>query len=303
VSFGNIVGSDAVGSNAYVNTTTVSSSGKPIVGTYSQSASALTGVDAGNYSFSGFTSAKNYSIRRATLTPSFTINDKPLDGNSVATIAGFNLQLVLAGDDVSIAKASATFDNALAGNDKPVTIAEFTLSGQDADNYQLSPTTAKSTASIIQPRNGLPPNNEPINDKQVNPSLGMQSSTTSSPTGSNSVEIDGKAISPTLTAASAQEGTASGSIQSQQPTSVPAQEATASGSMQSEKTASATDVSANSASREYQESDQRSAEVAQTSLGLSNDPNSAAMSPARLQQLMQSAADLIRSYPGRMLNP
>jgi hypothetical protein len=307
VSFGNIVGSDAVGSNAYVNTTTVSSSGKPIVGTYSQSASALTGVDAGNYSFSGFTSAKNYSIRRATLTPSFTINDKPLDGNSVATIAGFNLQLVLAGDDVSIAKASATFDNALAGNDKPVTIAEFTLSGQDADNYQLSPTTAKSTASIIQPRNGLPPNNEPnnepINDKQGNPSLGMQSSTTSSPTGSNSVEIDGKAISPTLTAASAQEGTASGSIQSQQPTSVPAQEATASGSMQSEKTASATDVSANSASREYQESDQRSAEGANTSLGLSNAGAGVAMSPARLQQLMQSAADLIRRYPGRMLNP
>ena len=303
VSFGNIVGSDAVGSNAYVNTTTVSSSGKPIVGTYSQSASALTGVDAGNYSFSGFTSAKNYSIRRATLTPSFTINDKQLDGNSVATIAGFNLQGVLTGDDVSMAEASATFDNALAGNDKPVTIAEFTLSGQDADNYQLSPTTAKSTASIIQPRNGLPPNNEPINDKQVNPSLGMQSSTTSSPTGSNSVEIDGKAISPTLTAASAQEGTASGSIQSQQPTSVPAQEATASGSMQSEKTASATDVSANSASREYQESDQRSAEGANTSLGLSNAGAGVAMSPARLQQLMQSAADLIRRYPGRMLNP
>ncbi|MEI7667039.1 MAG: YDG domain-containing protein, partial [Synechococcaceae cyanobacterium ELA263] len=71
VSFGNIVGTDAstdlVGSNASVNTSALSTSGKPVAGSYSQSASALSGADAANYSFSGFTSTPNYTISKLAL--------------------------------------------------------------------------------------------------------------------------------------------------------------------------------------------------------------------------------------------
>src|SRR5205085_8456088 len=64
VSFGNIVSGDVVGSLASVNTSTLSSSGKPVVGSYTQTAGAITGVDSGNYSFAGFTSLANYDITK-----------------------------------------------------------------------------------------------------------------------------------------------------------------------------------------------------------------------------------------------
>jgi hypothetical protein len=318
VSFGNIVGNgastDRVGSSASVNTSELSTSNNPIVGTYSQSASALTGVDAGNYSFSRFTSAENYSISRAPLNPSFSINDKPFDGNSVATIAGYNLQGVVAGDDVLIAKASATFDNAFAGNNKPVTIDGFSLSGTEVSNYQLSSNIATATASItpsaivppneepitpraidppneepITPRPGIdafPPraNEEPIKNNHGNPGVGLQSAKISSLSNPQSVEIDSSNISPSASVAAASNATSSGPDPSQPTPRVSA-------------------VSADSAGQGFQESEQRSAEGANTSLGLSNAGAGVAMSPARLQQLMQSAADLIRRYPVRMLNP
>ena len=68
MSLSSILGSDLVGSSASVNTSTTSTSGKPIVGSYTQTASGLTGVDAANYSFAGFT----------TTTPNYTISQRPL---------------------------------------------------------------------------------------------------------------------------------------------------------------------------------------------------------------------------------
>ena len=283
VNFGNIVGSDEVIASAIVNTSTLSSSGKPIVGTYSQSASALTGVDAGNYSFSGFTSAHNYSISMAPLTPSFTIKDKPFDGNSVATIAGYNLQGVLAGDDVSMAKASAAFDNASVGKNKPVAIDGFPLSGSDVNNYQLSSSNATATASITA-RTIVPPNEEPIKKNHGNPGVGLQSAKISSLSNLRPVKIDSSNVSPSASVAKALIATLSG------PDLFP-----------STPTESA--MSADSAAQGLLESDQRSAEEAIIGLDLSDAGAGEAMSTARLQQLMQSAADLIRRYPVRMLNP
>src|SRR5206468_6844993 len=54
--------SDIVTSTASVNTTTLSTSGNPIVGSYTQSTGALSGADAGNYTLAPFTSAANYTI-------------------------------------------------------------------------------------------------------------------------------------------------------------------------------------------------------------------------------------------------
>jgi hypothetical protein len=59
-----VIGADVVTSAASVNTTTLSGGGHPIVGTYTQSAGAIGGSDAANYSFPGFTSAANYSVTR-----------------------------------------------------------------------------------------------------------------------------------------------------------------------------------------------------------------------------------------------
>jgi len=162
---------------------------------------------------------------------------------------------------------------------KSVSVSGLSLSGNDAGNYNLLP-LANLTAAITP----APTNEEPIKDKQASPDVDIQAPKISSPTASNPVRIDNKDIIST-------------------PPTAPAPEAAPTGPMLSEPTASATAMSTSSATTEYQESDQRSADVASTSLGLANGPSSAALSPARLQLVMQSAASFIRKYPVRMLNP
>ena len=244
------------------------------------------------------------TINRASVTPSFTVKSKQYDGNVAAEIAGDSLQGGLASDEVFMVGASALFDNASAGNDKLVTITGYTLSGQEANNYQLSSPTATSTASITtqQDTDSSLPNDEPIKNEQANPTVGLQLSTLSSATASKSVDVDISNVVLLPPGASAMESTPAGSTQSQPTPGATAVSATSSVPNQSQPTASATAVTADSATQEYQESDNRSAEDAKTSLGLSNAPTSEAMSPARLQLVMQSAASFIRKYPARMPN-
>jgi hypothetical protein len=226
------------------------------------------------------------TINRASVTPSFMINNKLYDGNVAAEIAGNNLQGGLASDDVFIVGASAYFDNASVGNDKLVTITGYTLSGSAANNYQLLSPASTSTASITiqQDNRASLPNEDPVNIKEANSNVGLPMSNLSSPTASVSIDIDSSNLVLLPPGASTMESTQSGSTQSQ-------------------PTISATAVSTGSATSQYQESDQRSADDAKTSLGLSNVPTTEAISPARLQLVMQDAALLIRKYPVRMLNP
>jgi hypothetical protein len=226
------------------------------------------------------------TINRASVTPSFMINNKLYDGNVAAEIAGNNLQGGLASDDVFIVGASAYFDNASVGNDKLVTITGYTLSGSAANNYQLLSPTSTSTASIAiqQDNRASLPNEDPVNIKEANSNVGLPMSNLSSPTASVSIDIDSSNLVLLPPGASTMESTQSGSTQSQ-------------------PTISATAMSSGSATNQYQESDQRSADDAKTSLGLSNVPTTEALSPARLQLVMQDAALLIRKYPVRMLNP
>jgi hypothetical protein len=248
------------------------------------------------------------TINRASVTPSFTVKSKQYDGNVAAEIAGDSLQGGLASDEVFMVGASALFDNAYAANDKLVTITGYTLSGQDANNYQLSSPTATSTASITtsittqKDTDSSLPNDEPIKNEKANPTVGLQLSTLSSATASKSVDVDISNVVLLPPGASALESTPAGSTQSQPTPSATAVSATSSVPNQSQPTASATAVTAGSATQEYQESDNRSAEDAKTSLGLSNAPSSEPISPARLQLVMQSAASFIRKYPVRTLN-
>jgi hypothetical protein len=253
------------------------------------------------------------TINRASVTPSFVIKSKPYDGNVDAEITSNSLQGGLAGDEVFVVGASAFFDNAYAGDDKLVTITGYTLSGQAANNYQLSLPAATSTASIAmqqeasitiqQDNRALMSNEEPIKIDEVNPAVGLQLSKLSSSTISKSDDIDISNVTQLPPVASRQEVTPSDSMQPQAPSSTTAMSAAQAGSTQSQPTTSATAVSSGSATNQYQESDQRSADDAKTGLGLSNVPTTEAISPARLQLVMQDAASLIRKYPVRMLNP
>jgi uncharacterized repeat protein (TIGR03803 family) len=253
------------------------------------------------------------TINRASVTPSFVIKSKPYDGNVDAEITSNSLQGGLAGDEVFVVGASAFFDNAYAGDDKLVTITGYTLSGQAANNYQLSLPAATSTASIAmqqeasitiqQDNRALVSNEEPIKIDEVNPAVGLQLSKLSSSTISKSDDIDISNVTQLPPVASRQEVTPSDSMQPQAPSSTTAMSAAQAGSTQSQPTTSATAVSSGSATNQYQESDQRSADDAKTGLGLSNVPTTEAISPARLQLVMQDAASLIRKYPVRMLNP
>ena len=153
VSFGNIIGADAVLSSAAVNTSILSSSGNAVVGSYSQSASGLGGADAGNYSFSGFSSATpNYSINPLALSVAGVVaNNKVYDGNSqvsfttnAATFTG-----LLAGDVVGLT-GSGLFADPNVGLAKSVAVSALALNGADAANYNLAsgPTTLTADISI-----------------------------------------------------------------------------------------------------------------------------------------------------------
>jgi hypothetical protein len=111
----------------------------------------LSGLDAAKYVLIQPTTTAD--ITAAGLTVSgVTANDKVYDGTLVATlnIAGAVLQGVLGDDRVtlSVAGASGSFADAMAGQGKTVYVSGLTVSGSDAGNYSLAqPTT---TANITQ---------------------------------------------------------------------------------------------------------------------------------------------------------
>ena len=145
VSFGNIVGVDVVTSTASVDTSTTSTSGNPVAGTYTQTAGAIGGADAANYSFAGFTSAANYTIDQLGITGSITAADKVYDATTAATITGALLGAI-AGDTVTYT-GTATFDNKNVGTGKAVTGTGLGLTGTDTGNYTVN-ATAATTADI-----------------------------------------------------------------------------------------------------------------------------------------------------------
>ena len=78
---------------------------------------------------------------------------KVYDGNNIAYLKDSNKNLdgVLAGDDVSVHYGKGSYDNKEVGNQKLVTADEITLSGSDADNYQLEKTSVANNIGKILP--------------------------------------------------------------------------------------------------------------------------------------------------------
>jgi filamentous hemagglutinin family protein len=155
VTFSNIISNgavaDDVASTATVVTGATSTSGKPIVGSYSQNAASnsLSGADAGNYSFAGFTSAPNYTIAQKELTLSVPGASRMYDGSTVIYPTGAaSIQGLIDSDRVVPSAGNVTgFVDKNVGINKAVTYTGFTFTGIDANNYVLSANPA-STAEI-----------------------------------------------------------------------------------------------------------------------------------------------------------
>ncbi|QIK38534.1 filamentous hemagglutinin N-terminal domain-containing protein [Caldichromatium japonicum] len=107
------------------------------------------GADAGNYAFSGQTTASADITPKALSLSGLTANDKTYDGTTAATLGSLGtLSGVVAGDNVSVAgTASASFADKHVGAGKTVTISGLSLTGTDAGNYTLG-SGATTTASI-----------------------------------------------------------------------------------------------------------------------------------------------------------
>ena len=99
-----------------------------------------------NYSSGSATVAQ--AVNPASVTPSVTANNKAYDSTASATLATRSLTGVIGGDNVTLSGGSATFADKNVGTGKNVTATGLTLSGTAAANYQLSSTTASTTANI-----------------------------------------------------------------------------------------------------------------------------------------------------------
>lgn len=135
-------------------TATTNPPGLPVDINYNGSSTPPT--DAGSYTVVATVNHPNYTgvasntfiIAKATVTPAITADNKIYDGTTAAVIVNRNLTGVFFGDTVNLSGGTATFANKNVGNNKMVTATSLTLSGADALNYQLSSTSATTTANV-----------------------------------------------------------------------------------------------------------------------------------------------------------
>src|SRR5207253_3239239 len=126
---------------------TPATSGSKDVGTgktVTASGFALTGSDARNYTIATTTTATADITARA-LTVSATGVNKVYDGTDAATVTLSDDRV--AGDNLTTAYTSATFNNRNVGTTKPVSVSGISISGADSGNYTFN-TTASTTADI-----------------------------------------------------------------------------------------------------------------------------------------------------------
>jgi len=109
---------------------------------------ALSGADAGNY-FVNQSTGTFATIARASLPVTLVGIDRAYDGTRDASVS-INHD-PLAGDDVRLLFASASFADANVGTDKAITVSGLTLGGADAANYSVD-LIGSATANITPSR-------------------------------------------------------------------------------------------------------------------------------------------------------
>ncbi|WP_217645999.1 YDG domain-containing protein [Collimonas sp. OK307] len=150
VSISNVISGDLVSApGASVNTAGLtSSSGHLIAGTHTgiESVSGpLGGADAGNYILGAISG--DYIVNKQSVTVVATGANKVYDATTsdLATLTGNGL---ISGDKVTFSDTSVNFANKNVGTGKTVTVSGISASGADAGNYQVSNSTASTTADI-----------------------------------------------------------------------------------------------------------------------------------------------------------
>ena len=112
----------------------------------------LGGADAANYTVGSLSQKETYaSIKPKPVSVSgITAQDKEYDGDTTAELdyskAAFTGKVD--GDDLTVDSATGAFEDKNAGDDKPVSISEIILGGEDAGNYQLTSDSASTVAAI-----------------------------------------------------------------------------------------------------------------------------------------------------------
>jgi filamentous hemagglutinin family protein len=106
----------------------------------------LSGVDAANYSLASTSVGTTGNITKKNLTATYAASNKIYDGNTSVSVAGSSADIV--GSDVVTFTQSAAFQDANAGTGKTVNVSSIALGGTDAGNYNLTVTTASTTANI-----------------------------------------------------------------------------------------------------------------------------------------------------------
>jgi hypothetical protein len=101
---------------------------------------------ASNYQLTGGTDT--VTVSKLAITVAGTANNKPYDGTTAATLSALGSGGVLAGDTVTFADTSATFNSKDVTTANTVTIAGITDGGLDAGNYTLNNTAATAGANI-----------------------------------------------------------------------------------------------------------------------------------------------------------
>ncbi|MBV5323109.1 MAG: hypothetical protein JZU60_04660, partial [Ilumatobacteraceae bacterium] len=137
---------------------TVTLGGTPVATFASRNAATGIAVSVTGYTISG-TNASNYTLTQPAaltgnitavqLTPHITVNDRPYNGLTTATLNDQSVTGMISGETVTLLAGAANFDTKDKGTGKTVTASSLTLGGTDAANYSLaSGATATTTANI-----------------------------------------------------------------------------------------------------------------------------------------------------------
>jgi filamentous hemagglutinin family protein len=144
VKTGTLYGTDSISGGSFEYTTKAAGIGNKTVNV--SSVTVEDGNNGGNYNVTYAPNTTSTITQRA-ITVAATGGDKTYDGtlNTTVSLASSG---VVSGDAVSFDSTSATFATKTKGAGKTVTVTGITKSGDHADNYTLSNTSAQSTAEI-----------------------------------------------------------------------------------------------------------------------------------------------------------
>ena len=143
ISYSGFVNGDTAASLAVPPTASTPATSGSAVGSYTITPA---GGSSPNYSFSYVNGT--LTVTAATVTPSVTASSKVYDNGTTATITGRSLAGVIGADAVTLTGGSGSFASKTVGTGQTVTVTGLALSGAAAGNYQLSSTTATTTADI-----------------------------------------------------------------------------------------------------------------------------------------------------------